>query len=181
VDPASLKAVLHLPEKELAHISKGQQVLLKVDAYPDKIITGSVERIRPMIDSDTGTFKVVAGINNADESLQTGMFGRVELVYDIHTNTILLEQQTIITQDNRSHVFVVKDKIAIQTPIKIGFRQNGTVEVIDGLDDNDFVVSTGQQILKHKAKVEIVGDYAEPEKSKEETEAAGDSALAQNQ
>ncbi len=161
VDPSSLKAVLYLPEKQLANISKGQSIFLNVAAYPDQIMTGIVERIRPMIDTDTGTFKVVAGIDNSKNLLQSGMFGRVELVFDTHKNTILLQQDTVITQDNRSHVFVIKDKIALQTPIKVGFRQNGMLEVLEGLDESDMVVSTGQQILKHEVKVEIVGEFAE--------------------
>jgi RND family efflux transporter MFP subunit len=180
VDPTSLKAVLFLPEKELSNISKGQPVLLSVAAYPNKIMQGTVERIRPIIDSDTGTFRVVAGINNNDELLQAGMFGRVELIFDVHRDTLLLGRETVITQDNRSHVFIIKNDIAIQTPIKIGFSEKGLVEVLGGLEDNDMVVSTGHQILKHEAKVEIVGEYAKP---KDETTTDNDKhskSLAQN-
>ena len=182
IDPASLKAVLFLPEKELANISKGQAVLLSVAAYPEKIMQGTVERIRPMIDSETGTFKVVAGISNDDELLQAGMFGRVELIFDIHQNSLLLGRETIITQDNRSHVFIIKDKVALQTPIKTGFTQNGLVEVLEGLDESDMVVSTGHQILKHEAKVEVVGEYAEPEPetNSKVAENQDSKALAQN-
>ncbi len=180
IDPASLKAVLFLPEKELSNISKGQPVLLTVAAYPNQVMRGSVERIRPMIDTETGTFKVVAGIENSQELLQSGMFGRVELIFDVHRDSLLLGRESIITQDNRSHVFIVKDSKAIQTPIETGFTQNGLVEVISGLDETDMVVSTGHQILKHEAKVEIVGEYATP-KSETKTESGKDpKALAQN-
>ncbi len=177
VDPLSLKAILYLPEKELASISKGQQVFLKVDAFPDKIMQAQVERIRPMIDADTGTFKVVAGIDNRKGLLQKGMFGKVEIVFDTHKNALLLEQQSVITQDNRSHVFVVKDHKAIQTPIKTGFLNDGIYEVTEGLADSDLVVSTGQQILKHEVSVEIVGDNALP-KNKTASENKSETAIA---
>ena len=156
VNPSSLKAVLHLPEKELANVQKNQLVLLAIDALDNKIVRGQIERIRPAIDTSTGTFKVVASLNNHDNLLQTGMFGKVEVVFDTHPNTLLLEQQAVITQDNRSHVFVVKDKKAIQTPVKIGFKQNGVLEIIDGLSESDQVITTGQQILKHETKIEVV-------------------------
>lgn len=179
VDPLSLKAVLYLPEKELSSISKGQQVFLKVDAFPEKVMHARVERIRPMIDADTGTFKVVASIDNDEGLLQKGMFGRVEIVFNTHKNALLLEQQSIITQDNRSHVFVVRDHKAIQTPIKTGFLHDGVYEVTQGLKDSDLVVSTGQQILKHDVKVEIVGDNAFP-KNKSNPENNPETAIAKN-
>ncbi len=157
VDLSSLKAVLHLPEKELANVKKQQKILLSIDAVGDKIIMGEIERIRPSIDTQTGTFKVVAKLNNENNFLKTGMFGKVEVVFDIHLNSLVVEQQAVITQDNRSHVFVVKDNKAIQTPVSIGFRHNGLLEITDGLLEFDKVITTGQQILKHETIVEIVG------------------------
>ncbi|PHS19545.1 MAG: hypothetical protein COA86_04515 [Kangiella sp.] len=157
VDPASLVAVMFLPEKEMANIKKNQDILLSVDALNGSIITGNVDRIRPSIDITTGTFKVVAKLNNPDQLLQNGMFGKVEVVFDMHFNSLLLEQQAVITQDNRSHVFVVRDNKAMQTPVKIGFKHNNIVEITEGLLENDQVITTGQQILKHETKIEIVG------------------------
>jgi membrane fusion protein, multidrug efflux system len=157
VDLSSLKAVLHLPEKELANIKKGQNILLNIDALEDEVIVGEIERVRPSIDTDTGTFKVVASLSNENNFLKSGMFGKVEVVFDVHQDSLLLEQEAVITQDNRSHVFVVDGEKAIQTPVTIGFRYNGLVEVIEGLSESDQVITTGQQILKHESKIEVVG------------------------
>jgi len=182
VDPATLKAVLYLPEKELSNVKKQQIVLLSIDALNDQVIQGRIERIRPTIDTSTGTFKVVASLINPENVLQKGMFGKVEVVFDVHPNTLLLEQQAVITQDNRSHVFVVKDNKAVQTPIQIGFRHNGVLEVTSGLNEMDQVITTGQQILKHDTKVEIVGFEEEQvaEDGKPKNKAQLPSAVATN-
>ncbi|MCJ8269169.1 MAG: efflux RND transporter periplasmic adaptor subunit, partial [Psychrosphaera sp.] len=160
VDLDSLIAVLYLPEKELSNVKKMQKVLLDIDAMKGKLIVGEIDRIRPSIDTNTGTFRVVAKIGNDDHFLKSGMFGKVEVVFDTHLNSLILPQETIITQDNRSHVFVVVGDQALQKPIELGFRHNGRVEVLSGLGDSDKVISTGQQILKHQAKVEIVSNDA---------------------
>lgn len=186
VDLSSLKAILHLPEKELANVKKHQKILLSIDALGDKVIFGEIERIRPSIDSQTGTFKVVAKLNNEDNFLKSGMFGKVEVVFDIHLNSLLVAQQAVITQDNRSHVFVVKDNKAIQTPVNIGFRHKGVLEITDGLLEFDKVITTGQQILKHDTFVEIVGQeeqMAEEAKESDPTSKDGGqspSSLASN-
>ncbi len=156
VDPASLKAVLHLPEKELQHVKKEQAILLTVDAMRNQVIEGTIERIRPSIDTQTGTFKVVAKLNDKTGLLRSGMFGKVEVVFDVHENSLVLAQETVITQDNRSHVFVVRDNKAIQTPVSIGIKHNGKVEILEGVTESDKVISTGQQILKHESKIEVV-------------------------
>jgi membrane fusion protein (multidrug efflux system) len=157
VDPTTLVAVLHLPEKELTNVSKNQKILLAMDALNSQVILGNIDRIRPLIDTSTGTFKVVATLDNPENKLQSGMFGKVEVVFDMHSDSLLLEQQAVITQDNRSHVFVVRDEKAVQTPVTIGFRHNGILEITNGLQENDQVITTGQQILKHDTKVEIIG------------------------
>ncbi|TQV71446.1 efflux RND transporter periplasmic adaptor subunit [Aliikangiella marina] len=169
VDPMSLKAVLHLPERELNRVKKGQNILLAVDALDDQMIVGEIERIRPAIDTDTGTFKVLAKLDNSANNLKSGMFGKVEVVFDVHEDSLLVKQQAIITQDNRSHVFVVRDNKAMQTPVKIGFKHNGIVEIVDGLAENDQVVTTGQQILKHESLIEVVGNEEQLAEKKPET------------
>ncbi|MET1255330.1 efflux RND transporter periplasmic adaptor subunit [Aliikangiella maris] len=168
VDPQSLKAVLHLPEREMSNVKKGQDILLKVDAYAENTIVGKIERIRPSIDTSTGTFKVVAKLNNLNNQLKPGMFGKVEVVFNVHADSLLLEQQAIITQDNRSHVFVVEDNIAKRIAIETGFKHNGIVEIVSGLNDNSQVITTGQQILKHDTKVEIVASENVVDKNKAE-------------
>ena len=185
VDLSSLKAVLHLPEKELSNVKKKQPIFLHVDAIGDKVIMGEIERIRPSIDTDTGTFKVVAKLNNDDQSLKSGMFGKVEIVFDVHQNSLLVEQQAVITQDNRSHVFIVKDNKAIQTPVSVGFQHNGILEITQGLNEKDQVITTGQQILKHETLVEIVGQEEEqmadkPEDIQKQSKAQSPSGIASN-
>lgn len=180
VDLSSLIAVLHLPEKEMANIKKGQDILLNIDALDNQIIVGKIERIRPSIDTDTGTFKVVAAINNDNSFLKSGMFGKVEVVFDVHQNSLILQQQAVITQDNRSHVFVVKGDKAIQTPVIIGFRYNGFVEVLDGLAESDQVITTGQQILKHESKIEVVGQDKQQLADKQSDKMESPSSIAMN-
>ncbi|WP_460225067.1 efflux RND transporter periplasmic adaptor subunit [Aurantivibrio infirmus] len=156
VDPNSLQAIIHLPQKELAQVAIDQPAFLSVDAFPDNIIEGKIKRIRPQIETDTGTFQVIVAINNSDSRLKAGMFGRVEIIFDVHQDTLLLTDRALITQDNRSHVFVVRDGIAVQTPVKLAIKHKDIVEVSDGLEEGDDVIISGQTILKNGAKVEII-------------------------
>lgn len=157
VDPHSMQAVLHLPQKELSRAAVGQPALLSVDAFPGKTIPGTIDRIRPQIDTDTGTFQVIVAIDNPSGLLQSGMFGRVELIFDTRVSTLLLAGNALVTQDNRSHVFIVREGKAVQTAVELGIKHRNTVEIVSGLQEDDSVVVTGQTILKDGSPVDVIG------------------------
>ncbi len=156
VDPSSLKAVLFLPQKELAQVQLGQPVYLAVDAFPSLDIRGVVSRIRPKIDPDTGTFQVTASVENRDNTLRAGMFGRVELVFAVHPSTLLVTEDAIISQDNRHHVFVVEEGKAVQRDVTISIRHKGIVEIVAGLNEGDVVITGGKDIVKDGTLVEVI-------------------------
>lgn len=155
-DPDSIEAVLHLPQRELSLVAPGQAVWLQMDAFPGQRMSGQVERIRPQVDVDTGTFRVTAVMDNPDRQLMAGMFGRVEIVFDTHQDVLLVNERAVISRDNQSWVFVVRDDVAVRAAVETGVRQRGVVEVLSGLRENELVVITGQQVLEDGAAVEIV-------------------------
>lgn len=158
VDLDSLVAVLHLPEQQLVKVAKKQKVMLSIDALAGRLVIGEVDRIRPSIDTSTGTFRVMVSIPNENKQLKSGMFGKVEVVFDTHHDTLILPRQAVVTEDNRSHVFVVENEVALQRNVTLGYEHAGKVEVLSGLEQGDLVITTGQQIIKHQAKVEVLSD-----------------------
>ena len=82
VDNSRLEATLNVPERELATLRAGQPVTLAADALPGQSFTGTVDRIAPVVDSGSGTFRVVSAFDGAAHALQPGMFGRIRIDYD---------------------------------------------------------------------------------------------------
>ncbi|WP_438865401.1 efflux RND transporter periplasmic adaptor subunit [Neptunicella sp.] len=156
VQQKQLYGIVHLPEKELSRVHKGQHASLNLTALSDQIVNASVERISPVIDAKTGTFKVTLSVPNQSNTLKAGMFAQVKLNYDTRDNAILLPRQALLDIDDQLNVFVVKDGIATKTPISIGYQEEGIIEVTQGLTGNEQVVITGHHNLKDKASVEIV-------------------------
>ena len=73
-DFSLLKAILHVPEHEMSKIRKNQRVDLRADAIPGRQFEGYVERISPVVDHQTGTFKVTVYVDEANGALRPGMF-----------------------------------------------------------------------------------------------------------
>lgn len=156
VQQQSLQGIVYLPENELQNVVVGQPATLIVAALGNKQLSAIVERISPVIDSTTGTFKVTLAVPNSDHLLKAGMFTDVALEYARHESATLLPRRALITMDNQHSVFIINDNLAHKIDIVTGFEQGDMVEVLSGLNGNEKVVTAGHQNLKDKAPVDVV-------------------------
>lgn len=151
-----LQAVIHVPEHEMAKIRENQPANLRVDALPGKEFKGYVKRISPVVNPETGTFKVTVFMDENQNQLRPGMFGRIKIVYDTRQNTRMIPKAAVISEDNSESVYVVRDSLAFKKVIRTGYANGVNIEVLEGLDDGEFVVTIGQGSLQDSSKVNIV-------------------------
>ena len=157
VQQKQLYGIVHLPEKELPRVHKDQKASLRITALGEQQVEAFVERISPVIDSSTGTFKVTLRVPNDDNSLKSGMFSQVSLNYDTRMNTTLLPRKALLAIDEDINVFVVDGEgIAKKVAVQLGYQEGNFVEVTKGLSGDERVVVTGHQNLKDNALVEVV-------------------------
>lgn len=161
MDP--LLATLHVPERELARLAVGQPAFVAADALAGRQFTGRVARISPVIDANTGTFRVTVEVSGEDGVLKPGMFGRVNIVHDRREDTLLIPVEAVITEDARSSVFVIVDDKAERRTVQVGYRNNGQVEIVEGVSEGELVVITGQASLRNQSKVAIIAGAPQAE------------------
>jgi membrane fusion protein (multidrug efflux system) len=158
VQQKELYGIVYLPEKELSKVHKDQQASLDLTAFDGADIIAFVERISPVIDSKTGTFKVTLRVPNPENLLMSGMFAQVKLNYDTKQNVVLLPRKALLAIDDSVNVFVVKDGIASKQAVTVGYQEGEVVEVLSGLSGTEKVVITGHQNLRDQSPVEVVND-----------------------
>lgn len=155
MDP--LQAIIYVPEHEMSKIRVGQSTLLDIDALPGVEFRGRVERISPIVDRSTGTFKVTVFVNDASNRLKPGMFSRVRIVFDVRSQTMVVPKGAIISEDGRMSVFVVQDSIVLKRSVDIGYTNGTKVEILKGLDVGTSVITVGQNSLRDSSKVFVIG------------------------
>ncbi|NBC04211.1 MAG: efflux RND transporter periplasmic adaptor subunit [Bacteroidetes bacterium] len=155
-DFSPLQAILHIPEHEMSKIRNDQRAELRVDALPNETFVGHVERISPVVDSETGTFKVTIYVDETRDMLRPGMFGRVKIVYDTRENTRMIPKSAVISEDLAESVYVIKDSLAFKKEIQTGYTNGSNVEIINGLEDGEMVVTIGQGSLQDSSKVSVI-------------------------
>ena len=84
------------------------------------------------------------------------MFARVSLNLGARPNAVTIPEQAIVPRGGKTLVFRVVDGKAVLTPVQIGARTPGEVEIVKGLDAKDVVVTDGQLRLQNGVGVKVV-------------------------
>ena len=155
VDTSKLEAVLNVPEREMATLKSGLPVKLQVDALPGREFTGSVDRVAPVVDSGSGTFRVICAFAGGG-ALQPGMFGRIRIDYDQKTDALVVPRVALLEDDTDPAVYVVRGKKAVRVPVKLGYSEGGWTEVRAGLRSGDQVVVAGKTALREGSDVQVL-------------------------
>ncbi len=149
-------AIVHVPEKEVGIVRKGQKAFVSSQHLGDEQFSGWVKRVSPVVDPQSGTFKVTVGIGNEENRLRPGMFVNAHIVTDVHANTVLVPKTAIVYESDKMHVFVVRDSIAQKIQLAVGYQDFEKVESLSGIEPGEKVIVVGQAGLKQGARVGIV-------------------------
>ncbi len=148
---------IYVPQGEFPYIYKNQKALIRSDVMPDVVFNGYVKRISPIIDTQSGTFKVTVSVNDPENKLLPGMFVSTEIIVDTHENALLLPKSSLIYENERIYFFVVENNTARKVELKKGFEDAEKVELINNdITENSKVVVLGQNGLKDGTKVKII-------------------------
>ncbi|MCF6317735.1 MAG: efflux RND transporter periplasmic adaptor subunit [Proteobacteria bacterium] len=159
VDFDSLQAVINVPEYKWRLFKKGLDVNFKFTGF-DQAIIGSVIRVDPIVDSATGTFKVVMNIDKSQElmsSLRPGLFGKTEIILDQRENTLLVSKNAVAREDQSAYVYQVNDDNSVtKRVIVIGYEMDDDLEILSGIEVDKQVVTTGKNNVSEESTVEVI-------------------------
>ena len=165
VDVSRLEATLNVPEREIETLKAGQAVQLAVDALPGKTFDGRIDRVAPVVDSGSGTFRVICAFDGGG-LLQPGMFARIRINYDQRADALVIPRTALLEDGGTPAVFSVKAGKAVRSELKLGYVDGEWVEVRDGLRLGDSVVVAGKSALREGSAVQLIGDKAQPAAAK---------------
>lgn len=152
-----------LPERLQSKVRPGQTAQVTFDALPGVRYAARVQAISPQIDADGRAIAVRGCIDNRRLQLRPGMFARVTTVFSERSDARVVPEEAIVPDGSSPYVLKVVEgkesgsKVTRRTPVQLGVRSPGWVEVLDGLSAGDLVVTAGQQrIRKDGTEVRVV-------------------------
>ena len=153
-----------LPERFQSKIKQGQTALLDIDALPGRKYTAMVKAIDPLIDANGRSVGVRGCIDNRQLELRPGMFARVNVVFGLRENARVVPEEAIIPLGGRQFVIKLLAGPTAQTrttqrvEVKVGLRRPGKVEILEGIEPGDYVVTTGHQRVQRDGTTVTVMD-----------------------
>ena len=154
LDP--LRVEFSVPETLLAQIRPGQDIDVAVGAYAGEVFKGRITAIAPQIDVAGHNVTIRASLPNKDLRLRPGLFAQVTVTLDVKPDAIMLPEQAIWPMGQEKTVYLVVDGKAVRRTVRIGQRTPGRVEIVEGLQVGDEVVTAGQMKLFDGAAVRTV-------------------------
>lgn len=157
-----------LPERLQNKVKTGQTARVAFDALPGVQYSAVVLAINPQIDADGRSLAVRGCIDNRRLQLRPGMFARVTAVFGERSDATVVPEEAIVPDGAAPYVLRVVagpeegSQVAKRTPVRLGARTPGFVEVVEGLAPGDVVVTAGQQRLQRDGMAVRVVELGQP-------------------
>jgi membrane fusion protein, heavy metal efflux system len=151
-DLSSVWLVANVREADAARVQRGQTVEVRVLAYPDRSFSAHVIYVAPTIDPNTHRLTVRALIDNADGALKPEMFASFVILTGQSTQSPAVPEGAVVYEGESAHVWVLRaDDVITVRPIRVGRTNDGWVEVLEGLQSGDRVVTKGSLFIDRAA------------------------------
>lgn len=152
LDTSRLWLLVDVFESDLPLLKLGLQVRVQVNAYPDQEFSGAVSSIAQELDPERHTAKARVVISNSGGKLKPGGFATVWLSKSNSRQVVAVPEEAVQTMPTGPTVFVQDEPGAfLPARVKVGARQNGLVEILEGLKPGQTVVTKGSFTLKSAA------------------------------
>lgn len=151
-DLSALTVQFALPERYVGRLRAGQSVDLAVDALPGRSFKGRVLALDSQVDANGRAVQVLAQVANPGTVLRPGMFARPRVVFSVREGAVVVPEEALVPVGARQFLFKVVDgpdgkKIAQRVEAKLGLRLPGKVEITEGIQAGDQLVTAGHNRL----------------------------------
>lgn len=149
-----VRVVVYVPESDAGHTKPGAPATIRVQSL-DKPLTGMVKRVASALDTATRTLRAEIELDNSAGQLSPGMYCYVSIVVAERKDALVLPIAAVLAEQGKSYCLAVADGRIVRTPVEVGLRAGGDVEVTSGLTGEEEIVPKNQSGLHEGQPAEI--------------------------
>jgi membrane fusion protein, heavy metal efflux system len=138
-------------ESDIPLFHLGQPVQVRVMAYPDRVFKGKVSKIYAMVDPNTHRVTIRSEITDPKDELRPGMLANFVIRVDGPVEATAIPANGVVREaDGTMTAWVTTDRHRfVQRSIKTGLRKDDHVQILDGLQRGELVVTDGAIFLSN--------------------------------
>jgi len=153
-DLSSVWLLADVFENQTHSIEVGQVAYMSLSYVPGKIWEGTVEYVYPTLDLNSRTLKVRLKFDNPNEELKPNMYAKVNIAGSGRENVLTVPLEALIrTGSSERVVLALGDGRYKVAGVRTGIEANGLVEIREGVDDGDQVVTSSQFLIDSEASL----------------------------
>jgi Cu(I)/Ag(I) efflux system membrane fusion protein len=167
-DTSVVWVLLAVPERELGRIGRGQRVTVRSKAIPDREFEGKVDVVYPQLAKETRTVRVRVEIENSDLALLPDMYVEALVHGGRDGPVVSVPESAVIDTGSEQLVFIDRGEGVMQRRnVKVGARGDGFVEILQGLEEGESVVTAANFLLDAESNLRAaVKSYSNAETGK---------------
>lgn len=155
ISPVKMK--VNISETRFAQTNKKLDVTLKFEAYGDEEFKGNIDIIYPTISAATHTFPVEIKIDNKNQKVRPGMYGKAVVNFGTKEHVVVPDQAVIKQAGSGDYyVYTYENGKVYYNKVELGRRLGNRYEVISGVVPGSQVVVAGKESLANEKEVEVI-------------------------
>lgn len=151
-----LEAWVLLPENTAGMITTGDPAKIDVSGIGETF-SGTVESVSPMADPISGHISVKVIVSDPDGLIIPGMSATVRICMNTFEQAIVVPESALVPSTEGYSVALARGATASMVPIVTGIRENGLVQILEGLEAGDQVIVSGGQMVSDGGYIRIEG------------------------
>ena len=162
-DVSTMVARVGVSELDVVALGPGDEVVLQLDAFPGRVLSGRIRRVFPSGDPQTRLVPVEVELGPDAKALaRPGFLARISFALGARDDVLLVPASAIVSGSGGAPaVFVVESGRAARRTVQTGLTSEGRVEIVSGLSADESVVITGATTLRDGMEVRVVGGAGE--------------------
>jgi RND family efflux transporter MFP subunit len=142
-----------LPENIAAKLHAGIKVRHSTPTSNTEVVS-TINELKPLISENSRAVDVIADVTD-QAGWQPGASVKGLIILGEHTQAVIVPEESVVLRPAGEVVYVIKDNLAIQHLVKTGLRQDGKIEIIEGLNAGEIIATNGAAFLTDQAKIKI--------------------------
>lgn len=148
-------AVVNLEQKDLGVVKQGMSAEITVDAYPDKVFSGTIEIMNPAAAASNRMYKTKIKVENPEKLLKPGMFIKAKIVTGKAAPVVAVSQAAIFQKQGIYYVYIYDNGKAVRHQVEVGQVLGDLIEIKTGLAEGTQVITSNVNKLKDGDTVQV--------------------------
>ena len=144
-------------ESDIGYIKKGLKLNLKIDSFPDKVYTGTIQSVDSILDEKNRTLRFRSYVLDRDNTLKPQMFGNIEISIPLKKALSIPKSALLNTGKHKLAYKKVSSEEFIPVMVKTGMETDDYYEVLEGLKEGEEIVVESNFLLDSESKIKLGG------------------------